>query len=734
MKRLYLLILFFSLNLIFISTARAAIITVCSSGCNSTTIQGGINQASNWDEVRIIEANDYNESVVINRSIILTSNTSSRPMIFQETPTVTGDAIVDIQSGNSTISNIYIKYNGSNNGTNPFVSEISSSFLKNSTIKNVSMEGNGFTYGLSLLDSDTILISLNLALNNSLGFSISSSNNTRILNNSLVNNTVAISLVGSNLTISNNNITETHNSALLQQGLLISSQDLPEFANDITETNLINGLPVLYLDGTFRSCPDNQTYSNGSSYSFMGFVGCKNITVRDSSPTDGILFGYVNNSKISNVSISYSIYPLLLTGSNNINLTKVTTSNDYIGQMLSLTTNSTFTQNVANNNTYYGFWLIYSQNNTFDNNTANNNTLAGFSDIPGSFFTSSGNTFSNNIVSNNALDGIEVLIGSGETLINNQLNNNGIGLYLYISTNNTLANNSISASHTSSSSQQGLFVEGGLFVFLTNNISEDNLINGLPVLYLDGTFRSCPDNQTYSNGSSYSFMGFVGCKNITVKDSSPSDHLMFASTYNSTISNISISYSRIAFSFFGSLSDIISKNTAKSGKTNPVTNLIPGLIIPHSVGFYISDTENDTFTNNSAINNSMGFSLVGSEFNTLTNNSAINNSYGFNLDSSFYETFLSDISNQNSVSGISLTDFSDFNIFKNIVENENENVSIYIESSDSNNFTFINTSSSIPSSIGFFISSSNGNRLFDSLIGTASDDIRLDGSSSLDSN
>ncbi len=69
MKTLLILVAF----LIFLSPVEAAIIEVCST-CSQTTVQGGINLASNGDEVRITDSREYNETVIVNRSVNLSSN------------------------------------------------------------------------------------------------------------------------------------------------------------------------------------------------------------------------------------------------------------------------------------------------------------------------------------------------------------------------------------------------------------------------------------------------------------------------------------------------------------------------------------------------------------------------------------------------------------------------------------------------------------------------------------
>jgi hypothetical protein len=76
----------------------------------------------------------------------------------------------------------------------------------------------------------------------------------------------------------------------------------------------------------------------------------------------------------------------------------------------------------------------------------------------------------------------------------------------------------------STTAQQGLVVFGTSISHFRHNIDESNTINNYPILYIDGINRPCINNTVYTDGSLYSYMGFVGCNNITVTNSSPSDH------------------------------------------------------------------------------------------------------------------------------------------------------------------------------------------------------------------
>ena len=137
----YLLMLTFSFLLfLLIEDANAAVVDVCSSGCNSTSVQTGINLASNGDEVRITDSREYNETVTANKSVLLTSNNTTWPTVFFDGSSNT----VTITANNTTISRLMLKYNG----TSASMAVISATSKSNITIANngfpITFKGNRF--------------------------------------------------------------------------------------------------------------------------------------------------------------------------------------------------------------------------------------------------------------------------------------------------------------------------------------------------------------------------------------------------------------------------------------------------------------------------------------------------------------------------------------------------------------------------------------------------------------
>src|SRR3989344_275190 len=107
MKKWYLILI---ISLIFLITLEVAyaLNNVCVNQTDICfdTVQEAVNNATNGQTVVIINNTEYNESVILNRSITLTSNTTPMPTIFSIVNTT-----INVTVNNATISNLNIKFN-----------------------------------------------------------------------------------------------------------------------------------------------------------------------------------------------------------------------------------------------------------------------------------------------------------------------------------------------------------------------------------------------------------------------------------------------------------------------------------------------------------------------------------------------------------------------------------------------------------------------------------------------
>jgi len=384
----------------------------------------------------------------------------------------------------------------------------------------------------------------------------------------------------------------------------------------------------VYLDGSSIS---NNTIKNCNITGFFFGINLQlssnNTLINNTfkNNTCGIILYLSSNNTLINNTFNNNSYGIDITVGSNNTVSNNTANNNTYGIYLDSSTNNAISSNTANNNWYGiyldpspnsniiggGIYLQYSPNNTIVSNTANDNIVGGGILI----YFSPNNTIVNNTITNNKA-GIFIESSPNSALTNNTANNNGLGFYIDSSPNNTIVNNTIQVIHNSSSVQQGLELTGYSVSDFINNINSGNTINDLPIYYIDGISRSCTDNTVYTNGSSYSYMGFVNCNNITVSNSSPTDSVVFVGLTNSSISNVNISYSFSSLYFF---------NTSFSNITNCIAS-------NNWYGIFLSHSNNNTLTNNTANNNNIVYGGIflynNSNNNTLSNNTANSNWYG----------------------------------------------------------------------------------------------------------
>ncbi len=316
------------LLLFFISPVEAALFTVCSSGCDSTTVQGGINLASNFDEVRIIDTREYQESVVVNKSIKLTSNSSIKPLIWNDG----GSPVINITSNNSIVEKLEIKYNGSTF----FNGKVRLFFVNNVTLFSINITHDNFG-GSS---GTTVNIDSNYSLIDSIN--ITSNARASILSISSVseNNTVTniktmftyeegdIGFDGKNNTITNNNFTVTGN-----------------------ETEIF-----LYSSTLFKNNAVKTTGSGSDGLIIFGSnINISNNTIDASNSAIGILFpnfGNADNNYISlnNITANGNGIRIDSTNDNNffISNTIKTTGTNNFGFVISSSNNTSIINNIIN--------------------------------------------------------------------------------------------------------------------------------------------------------------------------------------------------------------------------------------------------------------------------------------------------------------------------------------------------------------------------------------------------
>lgn len=205
------------------------------------------------------------------------------------------------------------------------------------------MVTNSF-YGLWLTDSSNNIIKENRLIKNSyygLWLSTSSDYN-RVSGNNITNNQFGILLDDySNNIFRNNDLNEN------LYNIAVYGSLLPEFIQDIDESNTVNGKPIYYwVDKRDMTVPFDAGY--------VALVNCTQITVKNldlNNNGEGILLAYTTNSTVTKNNITDNVHGIYLSKASNISITE-----------------NRITENTAN-----GIYLYYSLNNTFYSNNFINN-------------------------------------------------------------------------------------------------------------------------------------------------------------------------------------------------------------------------------------------------------------------------------------------------------------------------------------------------------------------------
>jgi len=215
--------------------------------------------------------------------------------------------------------------------------------------------------------------------------------------------------------------------------------------------------------------------------------------------------------------------------------------------------------------------------------------------------------------------------------------NNEVGIYLSISVNNNIVNNSMI--------DNGILIEGDQLVYWnTHNIDLSNTVCGKPIYYLKNQI-----NGEVPSGAAQIIL--TNCSNITIKSQE---------IINATI-GIQLGYSS---------NNNISDNEIGS-------NSYHGISLWHSNG--------NKITNNKAILNHLsGIFLENSNDCDLKNNNVSNNLYGIHLRSSNNNKIQNNNAYSNLENGIYLTGRSWYNKVTNNNVNSNNKVGIYLYNSKSN--------------------------------------------------
>jgi parallel beta-helix repeat protein len=337
-----------------------------------------------------------------------------------------GDGIFLFASSNNTV----VDNNASFNNNFGVFLEYSDS---NMIINNTATHNND---GIELWSSNKNFLAMNLASNNNHSgiVTMDAVGTTLVGNVATYNRLSGISLDSSrNSTLRNNNMSDNKYNFAIEGG------PLPSFINDIDTSNLVNGKHIVYLVNKHNLTVDPTTFPNAG---FVGIVNSTGITVKNvmiSNNSYGVLFGYVTNSTIENVTVTNcGIRGIEIFNSVSVIVTESVVTNCWEGIEVTVSNSTTLRRNLLTQNAY-GIYLdtddAYVSFNMAINNTHGGILVGGNNNI---LF---GNTVANTTRSEVLTGGIVLQGGGNNLIVGNMITTNPNGIWVWFAEGNVIYHN-----------------------------------------------------------------------------------------------------------------------------------------------------------------------------------------------------------------------------------------------------------------------------------------------------
>ena len=329
------------------------------------TISGNNITASTWHSVQLERASNNS---IIGNEIVAGTNRALYVDYYSNYNNITGNNIIDnykgVEVGGSSHYNIISGNNITLNGEGIYArySDYNSIFGNNIT-------DNGSGIALSGPSNNNSIYG-NTITNSGNGITLGSSNN------SIYGNIIADGNAGISIQHSSNNMLRDNTMTNNRYNFLIMGYSLPNFLNDVDDSNTVDDKPIYYwIDKHDSAIP--------SDAGCVILVNCTNISIQNvnvSHNWQGVAFAYTTNATIAESNITNTQYCIWLLNSSNCHINENYVS-QFIGIQLDYSVNNTIYGNtIISCGNWGGVGIVESYDNTFYGNNFTDNYFHVYSD------------------------------------------------------------------------------------------------------------------------------------------------------------------------------------------------------------------------------------------------------------------------------------------------------------------------------------------------------------------
>jgi len=380
-KQFYIFLYVILLTTIFV---QANEITICREDCDYTSIATGV-AAANPGDTLLVHSGIYNESVNINKSLVLRGlkNGNDLPIVDaygrkDSAITFSSDGIViegfkvRAASGHLYREWAGIKVMSNNNSIIGIIAEENDNGIVLIGSSNNTLEGNNISKnenGIILKESRDNLIENNNINGNIYGIYLISAANNTLTKNSVIDNDYGILLNSSAGNVLRYNIMNKNTNNFGAEG-----------KNDIDKSNLVDDNPIYYLVGmgVSHTIIINSSSKAGTVYC----INCRNVTIKDlilKNNLNGIFLHNTTDSILENNTLYDNNFGIsLLDSSKNIINGNIFRHNRVDGLVIKSSKSNNIRKNLISESGHYGLTILYSDyNNITTNNISFNNNGVG---------------------------------------------------------------------------------------------------------------------------------------------------------------------------------------------------------------------------------------------------------------------------------------------------------------------------------------------------------------------